>query len=244
MPESVVDGWECTDHVGILLSTTGNRMYGCSLCPYINNRLYHTKMHHQRIHIEHGRALARRRKFEGRNGPSVPDPLPRAKTIKINIYSEGNKKLKLLCRHKISTASRNALHTMRRTLDAEVPVDDKGDACRFFQQVMTFGEFAVTPGQSAKGDSKIESAARRKALHEIAGGFAVDAFKNFSMSKGSGGSLVLGGVKLPLPSELEIPLCQQEQDETDTVNEWQLAVGGAQVVGGEFEVDADGFLVK
>jgi len=253
MPESVIlplrDGWECTKHVGILLSTTGNRMYGCSHCPYINNRLYHTKMHHQRIHIQHGRALARRRKFEGRDGPSVPDPPPLAKKIDVNIYSEGQKKLKLLCRHKISTASHNALHTMRRTVRTEVPVHEKPDACRFFQQVMTFGEFSITPeldkvAPCVKGDSKIDASARRKALHEIARGFALQPAKKSCKCADSDGSLILGGPTLRLSFELDIPMCQQEDDEPDTEQGWQLSVGGAQLGGAEIEADADAFLAK
>jgi hypothetical protein len=39
------------------------RWFHCSKCEYWNDRLYHTKMHYDRIHVNQGRSMPRKRKY-------------------------------------------------------------------------------------------------------------------------------------------------------------------------------------
>lgn len=39
------------------------RWFHCSKCEYWNDRLYHTKMHYERIHVKQGRSMPRKRKY-------------------------------------------------------------------------------------------------------------------------------------------------------------------------------------
>jgi hypothetical protein len=250
MIPSVGDDWECTDDVGILVRTNGKRMYGCSQCAYVNNRLYHTKMHHQRIHIEHGRASTRRRKFEGRSGPSVPVQPPQAQKLRININSQGHQQLKLLCRRKIATASRNALHSMRRTVDtAEIPLHAEANGCSFFQQVLSFGEFAITPGLqdfvgSVHGNTTFDTVARRQALCEIAAGFEIQAVNGcFAYDLGSD-DLLSSGQQLMLPSKLQVAMCEKAQDATGVAEACELSADGGEQGGGDFVPDVAGFMLQ
>jgi len=47
-------------------------MYACVKCPYVNDRLYHAKMHFQRIHVQNGRSITSRRKYEARGSTESP----------------------------------------------------------------------------------------------------------------------------------------------------------------------------
>jgi len=237
------DGWELTKHAGILLSTDGTRMYGCSKCAYVNNRLYHTKMHHKRIHIENGRALARRRKFEGRSGPSVPSPPVSTQNLKININSEEHKQLVQLCRRKICTASRTALHRMRRIVHNEVQMRGGADGRRVFQHVMTFGEFAMTPGlYPYKATASAPCAARRKALQEIAGGFVATVLECVIKTE-DGASRLVGRPESRVPSASEVSMCE-EAGETNTHKELHLSADGGQQDASVFVCSPDSFLVQ
>jgi len=39
------------------------KLFKCSKCNYRNTRLYHTKMHFIRIHIQNGKPIHKKRKF-------------------------------------------------------------------------------------------------------------------------------------------------------------------------------------
>jgi hypothetical protein len=44
--------WEPSCHAGLLTYHDGRkRWYHCTQCKYFNDRLYHSKMHYQRIHV-------------------------------------------------------------------------------------------------------------------------------------------------------------------------------------------------
>lgn len=66
--EGVVAGWEESEHEGLLtmLDEKKKRWYRCKNenCDYINDRLYHSKMHYERIHIKNGVAMPRKRKYD------------------------------------------------------------------------------------------------------------------------------------------------------------------------------------
>jgi hypothetical protein len=61
-------GWEESEHEGLLtmLDERKKRWYRCKNeeCNYINDRLYHSKMHYERIHIKNGVAMPRKRKYD------------------------------------------------------------------------------------------------------------------------------------------------------------------------------------
>ena len=65
-------GWSKSEHEGLLFLHDGTkRWYHCELCDYMNDRLYHSKMHYQRIHINNGKSMPRKRKYvEGQDGPA------------------------------------------------------------------------------------------------------------------------------------------------------------------------------
>ena len=52
--------WEPSCHVGLLTYHDGRkRWYHCTQCKYFNDRLYHSKMHYQRIHVNQGKSMPR-----------------------------------------------------------------------------------------------------------------------------------------------------------------------------------------
>jgi hypothetical protein len=64
-PESI--DWEPSEHKGLLFYKDGVKCwYRCSCCCYINDRLYHAKMHYTRIHVNKGRPAVLKRKYEAR----------------------------------------------------------------------------------------------------------------------------------------------------------------------------------
>jgi UDP-N-acetylenolpyruvoylglucosamine reductase len=59
--------WEPSEHEGLLFYKEGVKCwYRCSGCCYINDRLYHAKMHYMRIHVNKGRPALLKRKYEVR----------------------------------------------------------------------------------------------------------------------------------------------------------------------------------
>jgi len=56
--------WEPSCHTGLLTYHDGRkRWYHCTQCRYFNDRLYHSKMHYQRIHVNQGKSMPRKRKY-------------------------------------------------------------------------------------------------------------------------------------------------------------------------------------
>ena len=56
--------WEPTKHAGLLSYFDGTkRWYHCCFCAYLNDRLYHSKMHYERIHVKQGRSIPRKQKY-------------------------------------------------------------------------------------------------------------------------------------------------------------------------------------
>ena len=56
--------WEPTKHLGLLSYYDGTkRWYHCCQCAYFNDRLYHSKMHFERIHVKKGRPIPRKQKY-------------------------------------------------------------------------------------------------------------------------------------------------------------------------------------
>jgi len=51
------------------------RWFHCSKCEYRNDRLYHTKMHYERIHVNQGRSMPRKRKYADPGAGEGPDGL-------------------------------------------------------------------------------------------------------------------------------------------------------------------------
>lgn len=58
--------WEESCHEGLLTFHDGKkRWYHCTTCQYFNDRLYHSKMHYERIHVRQGKSMPRKRKVKG-----------------------------------------------------------------------------------------------------------------------------------------------------------------------------------
>lgn len=68
--------WERSEHEGLLTYHDGRKWwFHCQSCDYLNDRLYHTKMHYQRIHVQAGKAMTLKRKYpasQSGNLPSAP----------------------------------------------------------------------------------------------------------------------------------------------------------------------------
>jgi hypothetical protein len=79
---STVWQWQPSEHTGLLTYHDGNkRWYHCRECQYFNDRLYHCKMHYERIHVKEGKAMARKRKYPSSDLPEMipqPDIVPHA----------------------------------------------------------------------------------------------------------------------------------------------------------------------
>ena len=52
------------DSMYITLIDEGKKMFACSSCNYISDRLYHTRMHIERIHVKHGHPMKNKRKYK------------------------------------------------------------------------------------------------------------------------------------------------------------------------------------
>jgi hypothetical protein len=76
--------WIPSGHTGLLCLHDGTKKwYHCELCDYRNDRLYHSKMHFQRIHINNGKSMPRKRKYtDGPEGPGPADLTTLAKLTK------------------------------------------------------------------------------------------------------------------------------------------------------------------
>jgi hypothetical protein len=69
LPENSDIPWEPTKHVGLLSYFDGTkRWYHCCFCAYMNDRLYHSKMHYERIHVKKGRSIPRKQKYANLSG--------------------------------------------------------------------------------------------------------------------------------------------------------------------------------
>ena len=65
--------WQASEHNGLLTYHDGaKRWYRCRECDYFNDRLYHSKMHYDRIHVKEGKAMARKRKYPATDLPDFP----------------------------------------------------------------------------------------------------------------------------------------------------------------------------
>ena len=61
---ALTGGWLKSEHEGLLTLHDGTkRWYHCEFCDYRNDRLYHSKMHFQRIHVKNGKSMPRKRKY-------------------------------------------------------------------------------------------------------------------------------------------------------------------------------------
>ena len=59
--------WKPTEYFGVVTSEgteTRPRMFACTQCDYQGHRMYHTRMHHERIHVAKGRAVPGKWKFQ------------------------------------------------------------------------------------------------------------------------------------------------------------------------------------
>ena len=74
---SAVWQWQASEHNGLLTYHDGaKRWYHCRECDYFNDRLYHCKMHYDRIHVKEGKAMARKRKYPATDLPDVIPSVP------------------------------------------------------------------------------------------------------------------------------------------------------------------------
>ncbi|KAJ1487631.1 hypothetical protein T484DRAFT_1786133, partial [Baffinella frigidus] len=74
---STVWQWQASEHNGLLTYYDGaKRWYHCRECDYFNDRLYHCKMHYERIHVKEGKAMARKRKYPSTDLPDVIPAVP------------------------------------------------------------------------------------------------------------------------------------------------------------------------
>ena len=72
-PAALSGAWVKSEHEGLLTLHDGaKRWYHCELCEYRNDRLYHSKMHFLRIHVNNGKSMPRKRKYA--DGPAGPVP--------------------------------------------------------------------------------------------------------------------------------------------------------------------------
>jgi len=79
---ALIGNWVKSEHDGLLTLHDGSkRWYHCEVCDYRNDRLYHSKMHYLRIHVNNGKSMPRKRKYaDGPAGPSsmgLPTAPPR-----------------------------------------------------------------------------------------------------------------------------------------------------------------------
>ncbi len=61
---ALTGGWLKSEHEGLLTLHDGTkRWYHSEFCDYRNDRLYHSKIHFQRIHVKNGKSMPRKRKY-------------------------------------------------------------------------------------------------------------------------------------------------------------------------------------
>ena len=86
LKESLVDLslWQLSQYEGLYTYHDGTkRWFHCISCQYYSDRLYHSKMHYQRIHINGGKAMEKKRKFiQLGDEDQAPPPKPPSKVSK------------------------------------------------------------------------------------------------------------------------------------------------------------------
>jgi len=127
--------WQASNDVGILFSAATNThkaLYSCSKCSYVADRLYHAKMHYQRIHVLNGRAMPRKRKYQAQD-VLMPGRTPSKKTVEY------------LRRSKNAAAARTILGVRKHVTVPHVPkVETKLMSHHATGlEVLSFGDFDV-----------------------------------------------------------------------------------------------------
>jgi hypothetical protein len=76
--------WEPSEHDGLLTFHDGKkRWYHCQKCEYFNDRLYHSKMHFERIHVKMGKSMPRKRKYPNSSNVPITEDTPAPKSVLI-----------------------------------------------------------------------------------------------------------------------------------------------------------------
>ena len=97
-PDSSKWDWTpCENRPELLTYHDGKkRWFHCSKCEYWNDRLYHTKMHYERIHVKQGRSMPRKRKYvdpgEAQDAPLLRSPniKPSAGSMSTTLHRHGD----------------------------------------------------------------------------------------------------------------------------------------------------------
>ena len=260
---SADDNWRPTDHDGILCLVVGTRMYGCTKCDYVNSRLYHAKMHHQRIHVQNGRGCACRRKFEGRSGASMP---VRKVPVKEPVIAARSKKASS-CRKKISAMRRVA--TTEDIGRRDATTSQKNSDSNPWQNFMTFGASSVewtVKGSDVQGNvvglpktnNHIDKD-RVCALREMSGGFRQHTFVRVSRQltvtetenepgskdRESNPNRTMREKKMSVSRPIQDPPAEWEEKEVFVEEEEEEARSGVDEDGGECGPDdPNAFLVE
>eukprot|EP00960_Hanusia_phi_P011172 327199-Hanusia_phi.AAC.7 len=70
---TMINQWRSSSHKGLLTCTQGKkRWYQCSMCSYTTDRLFHTKRHYDRIHVNNGKSAPSKRKYHEAVGNALP----------------------------------------------------------------------------------------------------------------------------------------------------------------------------
>lgn len=67
--------------------------YGCPLCSYVSDRMYHARMHYERIHVARGKVMERKRKYStwmGGDAAECADDVESAFDVCRLVYSPGS----------------------------------------------------------------------------------------------------------------------------------------------------------
>ena len=126
--------WEVTAHDGLVYSPKTQdlrAMFACQKCAYQNDRLYHAKMHHLRIHVLNGFAMPGKRKYTQTENVG---PAAKTKTqIRAQVASDARDKLvnwRREVQDKQPEVTKNAKKQKQRTNSTK-------------HQVMRFGAFNI-----------------------------------------------------------------------------------------------------
>lgn len=138
--------WTLSGYDGVVWSPATHHkraMYACRECDYEGDRFYHTKKHHMRIHVLHGKALVNKRKYQ----QSVPAASLQAQKLQKRALKAMQTRTKF--------AGSTLVKVRKPPLQQEQCAQDSKRIADTQQQVLTFGEFNIKWAPQSSVDKNV-----------------------------------------------------------------------------------------
>jgi len=132
--------WSMSEYHGVVRSPAVHRkraMWACRECDYEGDRFCHTKKHHIRIHVLHGTAMPRKRKFQ----KGLPAATLQQKKLQKRVQKALEARTKIAALTRVKTQQPRLQHEPCGK-DSKMTQDTQEELSQP-QQILTFGEFDI-----------------------------------------------------------------------------------------------------